>query len=62
MIGHDTPCTEAVLFVLSMVWLTVLQDREKTVNDITTFLNTKIAPKDFADELKVASCLLYLVW
>lgn len=31
----------------------VLQDREKTMKQIQTFLDTKIAPKEFAAELKV---------
>jgi len=39
-------------------WGMVLQDREKTMKEIQTFLDTKIAPKEFASELKVLPTLL----
>ena len=39
----------------------VLQDRKKSIQDIKTFLDTKIAPKEFVEELKVGSLpLLFL--
>jgi hypothetical protein len=33
----------------------VLQDREKSIKEIQTFLDTKIAPKEIVEELKVHS-------
>ena len=33
----------------------VSQDREKTMKELQTFLDTKIAPQEFVDELKVRS-------
>jgi len=30
-----------------------LQDRKKTIEQFKTFLDTKIAPKEFVDEIKV---------
>lgn len=37
-----------------------LQDREKTVKEIQTFLDTKIAPKEFVDEIKVLNLWISL--
>lgn len=34
-------------------WLLGMQDRQKTFADIWTFLDSKIAPMDLVDELKV---------
>jgi hypothetical protein len=35
-----------------------VQDRQKTLKEIQTFFDTKIAPKEIVDELKVLSCTL----
>ena len=34
------------------------EDREQTIREITTYLDTKIAPKGLADDLKVSSYLI----
>lgn len=37
-----------------------LQDRKKTIEDLKSFLNTKIAPKDLIDDVKVPFLFLFM--
>jgi hypothetical protein len=48
-------------FLLSQHWcgdFHDVQDRQKTLKEIQTFFDTKIAPKEIVDELKVLCCTL----
>jgi hypothetical protein len=37
------------------------EDRERTIKEVTTFLDTKVAPKGLADDLKVPYLYAWLL-